>query len=232
MLLGPCPVVADDAWTADEDWDEEGMTEDPCMWSDGTLTRCEVSGARVYFGDTSWAFTDVCLTRVVATEGEARAECRGSVCPFRLCTQSILGVGNLNVVAAVGQRTDGDLLSAFFEKWLVIGGWRRFNLPKSQHMPLTIWFGQANGERHWFPIIAEVHQYKIAVSKVPAYTNNVCEVAIAEAKECRQRLQSMFVKAGADADTIRYVLVAGRATWCRSIVTIWRSARRARGRVC
>ena len=40
----------------------------------------------------------------------------------------------------------------------------------------------------------------------PAYTNKVCEVAIAEAKECRQRLQSMFEKAGTDsADTISYV---------------------------
>ena len=39
---------------------------------------------------------------------------------------------------------------------------------------------------------------------VPARTNKVCEVAIAEAKECRQRLQSMFENAGADtADTLR-----------------------------
>ena len=38
--------------------------------------------------------------------------------------------------------------------------------------------------------------------------NMVCEVAVAEAKECRQRLQSVFEKTGADtADTIGYVLV-------------------------
>ena len=42
----------------------------------------------------------------------------------------------------------------------------------------------------------------------PAYTNQVCEVAIAEAKECTQRIQSMFEKAAADTtDTFRYVLV-------------------------
>ena len=45
-------------------------------------------------------------------------------------------------------------------------------------------------------------------ASVPAYTHKVCEVAIAEAKECRQRLPSIFEKVGLDTtDTVRCVLI-------------------------
>ena len=65
----------------------------------------------------------------------------------------------------------------------------------------------------------------VPMGSVPAYLDKVCEVDIAEAKGCRQMLQSVFERAGADmAGTIRYVLVGAPR---KQVSVEWREQRRA-----
>ena len=66
--------------TFDEDWDEEGvlgaLTQFSCIWSEGSLTGCDVCGvcvadAGILFGGTSWAFTSNCW------EGDLKKQKKG-----------------------------------------------------------------------------------------------------------------------------------------------------------
>ena len=62
-VIGPYRLDAGSAWNLDTEWDEEGVVGSmpgyPCIWSDGSTSRCQVSHVfvtgTVYSGGTFWA---------------------------------------------------------------------------------------------------------------------------------------------------------------------------------
>ena len=127
----------------DPEWDEEGtadvMLECPCLLSDSSMTRCDVSvriagaGAGACVAGTRWAFMENCLGQVQevpVAEGDAsrifmavpgrlqsvqRAELWGALLALQAWSPAHVGVDILNVVQAVGRRLQGASLRVAVE---------------------------------------------------------------------------------------------------------------------